>query len=142
MRFGDKIAILMADAGVNQEQVASAVEKSQSAVSGWLNGSKPHKRTLERIAAFFDIDVDVLIDDEKDLSSVETTEKAKTTYPAEFTEHLKNVRAASARKQLDADAGVHESAATLEQQLLIDISNKLDCLIELIRGHNGKDNDE
>jgi transcriptional regulator with XRE-family HTH domain len=67
MRFEDKIEWLMRDRGLNQETLANALELSQSTVSRWLNGGKPHRRIALNIAIFFNIDVDSLLDDALDL---------------------------------------------------------------------------
>lgn len=67
MRFKEKIEWLMRDKGLNQETLASALELSQSTVSRWLNGAKPHRRIALNIAIFFNIDVDSLLNDEFDL---------------------------------------------------------------------------
>lgn len=92
MRFGDKILILMTRKGINQERLAALSGKSQSTVSGWINGAKPHKSTVLRLAEIFTTNYDCLMNDEVELPNWEPPEKVKGAYPPEFSKHLGDLR--------------------------------------------------
>lgn len=110
---------------VNQDWLAEQTGKSQSTVSGWVNGATPHKKTIIRIAGAFKVDPECLLDDSMDLPPWEPADKVKATYPPEFTQRLKGIRADT--EEYIATEGDFRN--TVIKQLLL-IEKKLDLLAE------------
>lgn len=71
MRFSETLKKLRQDKGITQEELAKETFISRSTISKFESGSLyPTKDNAERLANFFDVDVEDLNIDEKDASSV------------------------------------------------------------------------
>ena len=79
MRLSKKISILLLRKGLNQESLAEALDISQATVSRWISGVKPHKSTALKIAYFFNVPVEILLDDETELPDLRKPESFKTS---------------------------------------------------------------
>ena len=83
MGFAQNLAQLMQSKGLTKYQLAKKLECHQTSVTNWLeNGTVPHKRTLNAIAALFDVSVEELCTD--NLPGL-NKEKSPTPLGAELT---------------------------------------------------------
>ncbi len=67
MNFSTKIKALSVKKGITQRQLCSDLHMSLGAVSAWFNGSKPHPSKAIKLADYFGIPVDILLDDDAPL---------------------------------------------------------------------------
>jgi transcriptional regulator with XRE-family HTH domain len=67
MRFGEKVIILMAQAGETQMSLGETLGVSQTTVGRWLNGAKPRPKVIAGISAHFGVPIEILLDDEADI---------------------------------------------------------------------------
>lgn len=68
MRLNENIRKLRTDAGLSQQQLADALNVSRAAVAKWENDNGiPDVENLKALAAYFQCDLDRLLDDTKDL---------------------------------------------------------------------------
>lgn len=68
--FGDKLRILRRERHLTQKQLASELSISRSALSLYeSNKREPDFETLTKIAEFFDISLDYLLDRENDINT-------------------------------------------------------------------------
>ncbi len=67
MRLSEKISVLLFQRSLNQESLADALDLSQATVSRWISGVRPHRSTAQKIAAYFEIPVEILLDDDAEL---------------------------------------------------------------------------
>jgi transcriptional regulator with XRE-family HTH domain len=68
MRFSEKLEQLQRKHLLNsQEELAAFLGVNQTTVSRWLTKSKPHRSTAAEIAEKFEIPVECLLDDTKEL---------------------------------------------------------------------------
>lgn len=75
MRLDEKIRKLRTDAGLSQQQLADALSVSRAAVAKWENDNgTPDVENLKALAAYFQCDLDRLLDDNKDLQASEADE--------------------------------------------------------------------
>lgn len=65
VRFGEKITLLMKERRLTQTDVAAALDVAHTSVGRWCDGSVPHRRTTVRLAEFFGVEVDDLLDDRR-----------------------------------------------------------------------------
>lgn len=64
--FSEALRRLRKKAKLNQSELAAVLNVSQSTVAGWENGArKPDLDTVEKIATFFNVTVDDLLDRSK-----------------------------------------------------------------------------
>lgn len=69
MRFGEKITRLLAKNRLTQAELADALGISQPSVARWIKGTKPHQSTAVILAAYFGVNVDDLLDDDKGIEA-------------------------------------------------------------------------
>ena len=68
MQIGEKIRTLRVDAGLSQQQLADVLFVSRAAIAKWENGNgMPDVDNLKALAGFFCCNLDILLDDNKDL---------------------------------------------------------------------------
>lgn len=70
MDFRAKITALMRARGLSGRALGSALQLSNSTVSGWIresSPSKPHASQIAQLADFFGVDVETLLDDTLDI---------------------------------------------------------------------------
>ncbi len=146
MNFGQKISVLMNEKGLTQTSLAEALGIAQTSVSSWQrNTSRPNKRTVLKLSAFFAIDPDLLVNDSLDLHQLLPTATAKKRIPAEaFHEHEKAISIAKAKKvtagdlsPLSNDDVVAEYSPQMQTHLLMEISEKLTKLIDALNQQKG-----
>ncbi len=124
MRFSEKILILMDRKGIKQqERLAKEIGRSQSTVSGWLNGAKPQKSAIIRLADFFAVDVECLLNDDQDLPSWEPAKKVQEQYSKEFADHLKDLREQS--EEYQASENCFENKVLKRLDLIIEMLEKI-----------------
>lgn len=73
MNFSEKISRLMLRKGLNQSSLGEVLGLSQRAVGKWLQGSRPHKSTIIKLADYFSVPLELLERD--DLALPEPTEE-------------------------------------------------------------------
>lgn len=77
MPLGEKLAVLRKQQGISQDQLAEVMGVSRQAVSRWEVGAvTPSMEKLRRLGEFYNIPMDLLLDDQRDLTGREeaTTE--------------------------------------------------------------------
>ena len=92
MIISEKISILRKQRGMSQEQLAFALDVSRQAVYKWETGaSTPDINKVKKIASYFNISFDTLLDDSLDISTEITThpqeqktDAVKTTLERKF----------------------------------------------------------
>ena len=92
MIISEKISILRKQRGMSQEQLAFALDVSRQAVYKWETGaSTPDINKVKKIASYFNISFDTLLDDSLDISTEITThpqeqktDAVKTTFEKKF----------------------------------------------------------
>lgn len=67
MRFSEKLTRLMAQRRLTQGALAAALDVSQPSVGRWLNDAKPHRGTALLLAEYFQVPVEDLLDDGREL---------------------------------------------------------------------------
>ena len=73
MTIGEKIKLLRTERGITQEALAENLNVSRSAIAKWeTNSGVPEVSNLKIISKLFDISVDELIDDTKNIEITET----------------------------------------------------------------------
>lgn len=73
MTIGEKIKLLRNEKGITQEALAESLNVSRSAIAKWeTNSGVPEVSNLKIISKLFDISVDELIDDTKEIKKTET----------------------------------------------------------------------
>jgi len=118
--LGKKLRLLMANKEINQRQLAEILGVTQGLVSFWLKNKKmPGIKTLKKMADYFNVSIDLLMDDmdpdqdpekmvknltEKDLD--EELFKALESLPAEFKQDL-----------LDVAEKLDEKVKTIEREI-------------------------
>ena len=93
MPFIQKIERLADARGYSERALAKEVGFDQSAVSRWRErGSKPRRGLAKRLAAFFGVPLDVLLDDQRDIpigvflaDGREDADQAKRAFPRDDT---------------------------------------------------------
>ena len=73
--FSDKFVKLCAQKGVHPTTVAEILGYSRTTGSKWINGAVPRKTTLHKIAEYFDVSVNELLDDETKKAPVQMDER-------------------------------------------------------------------
>ena len=73
--FSDNYLYLCAKNGKHVTTVAEEIGYSRSAGTKWANGSTPRKATLKRIADYFGVTVDELLQDETKKAPVKNDER-------------------------------------------------------------------
>ena len=73
--FSDKFVKLCAQKGVHPTTVAEILGYSRTTGSKWINGATPRKTTLHKIAEYFDISVNELLDEEIKKAPVQVDER-------------------------------------------------------------------
>jgi transcriptional regulator with XRE-family HTH domain len=63
MRFGEKVNILMAQAGETQMSLGESLGVSQTSVGRWISGAKPRPKVVAKISAHFGVPIEILLDD-------------------------------------------------------------------------------
>lgn len=80
MKLADKIMNLRKQKGMSQEELANVFDISRQAVFKWESGEAiPDIEKLKKMASYFNVSLDVLLDDKKDLS-YNTSNGSKKTY--------------------------------------------------------------
>lgn len=73
LTFSGKLARLIADKNLTQEQLGDALGIVHTTVGRWLSGkSKPYPRIAQRLADYFSVPVETLLNDALDLPTVAT----------------------------------------------------------------------
>ena len=86
MPLGEKLAVLRKQQGISQDQLAEVMGVSRQAVSRWEVGAvTPSMEKLRRLGEFYNIPVDLLLDDQQDL----TEREEATTEGEDRSEHGK-----------------------------------------------------
>lgn len=63
IKVAERIAELMRDEGINQVQLAAKIGVKQNTVSSWVLGKKePNISSLWRLADYFEVDIDYLVE--------------------------------------------------------------------------------
>ncbi len=85
MPLGEKLAVLRKQQGISQDQLAEVMGVSRQAVSRWEVGAvTPSMEKLRRLGEFYNIPVDLLLDDQQDLTErEEATTEGQPPKPAE-----------------------------------------------------------
>ena len=81
--FSDKLRRLMRDHGETTRSLGAAVGATSGAVTGWTNGAMPRPDAMRRLADYFGVKVEDLLDEARELpGSVETEllEENQATY--------------------------------------------------------------
>ena len=65
--FYEKITELSAKKGMSVARMAQELGLSNATATKWRHGAKPYYNTLIKIAKYFDVDVEFLVDDDADI---------------------------------------------------------------------------
>lgn len=80
MKLADKIMNLRKQKGMSQEELANVFDISRQAVFKWESGEAiPDIEKLKKMAIYFNVSLDVLLDDKKDIT-YNTSNQSKKTY--------------------------------------------------------------
>lgn len=84
MPLGEKLAVLRKKQGISQDQLAEEMGVSRQAVSRWEVGAvTPSMEKLRRLGEFYNISMDLLLDDQRDLTErEEATTEGQSPEPA------------------------------------------------------------
>lgn len=113
--------------GLTTRALGSAVGVTSAAVTGWTSGAKPRPDATARLAAFFEVSVDDLLDDRRDLAADDTERRytqahaVAEQYPEDnpkarqlaFEKHLE--RSAHAKTLRDTAKRLRDEAERLDQ---------------------------
>ena len=95
VEFHEKLLELRKQRGLTQEQLASALYVSRTAISKWESGrGYPHIDSLKAIAKFFGVTMDALLSGDELLTIAETDNKQKETQFSDLVFGLMDVGAA------------------------------------------------
>lgn len=123
MIFPKKIETLRAKRGWSQRAFAAAlreagIDVSQRAVSGWESGAVPRPDIAKKLADFFDLSLETLMDDSRDLASVVFDELRAVAADAEgVAEGLADPKDAAVHAALDLHAKTRQQNKKTVQQL-------------------------
>jgi transcriptional regulator with XRE-family HTH domain len=67
MIFNEKLRRLMVARSHTQQSLAVDLGVSQKSVSNWISGIKPHKLKTQKLADYFNIPIEILLDDNEPL---------------------------------------------------------------------------
>ena len=80
MDFSEKLNLLLKRNGLSVLSFSKTQNISHTAVAKWLkNKARPSPNKMLEIATFFDLDVDILLDDSKNLPNETTQKKTSNT---------------------------------------------------------------
>ena len=80
MDFSEKLNLLLKRNGMSVLSFSKTQNISHTAVAKWLkNKARPSPNKMLEIATFFDLDVDILLDDSKNLPNETTQKKTSNT---------------------------------------------------------------
>ena len=77
--FYKRFCELCAQKNVSASGAAIAIGLSNAAASGWKKGKLPSDVTCEKLAAYFDVDINYLMCDQKENPATESSEVNKET---------------------------------------------------------------
>lgn len=92
--FNKKLEALMAQKGLTQLALSSQLGIAQTAISQWLRGvNEPSRRSLKKVADFFNVSVEMLINDnvELDLKNLPDIPKITKANVSKMEEDLKRI---------------------------------------------------
>jgi transcriptional regulator with XRE-family HTH domain len=117
MNFSDKILRLMSLNNKSQVDVGSAVGVSQQAVSNWLKGAVPRKTVIIKLAQFFNVPEECLLNDELDIPDKSGKQVKKRRYPEKFYTVLKLIRETVEEAEKYGVKSPHEVIDSIEEKL-------------------------
>ena len=106
MTFSSKLLRMMARRGLTQESLGHEMGVSHVAVGNWLRGARPRASTAARLADYFGVLVEDLMDDSRELPGVVSPE----------------VREVAAEEPLGARAPIGTPALLLGRGMISDLS--------------------
>lgn len=63
MSFAENLARIQAELGVTNYRIAKEIDVNQTSIVNWKNGTMPHPRNVKRLADYFNVPVDELLDE-------------------------------------------------------------------------------
>lgn len=118
MQFSEKIKRLMLRQGLSQSALGEALGLSQRAVGLWLSGSRPHAAKAQVLADYFDIDVEVLMDDTAPLPGTAGALRAKEEAGQPLTKiEAESIRTYKERMLPSAPTGVPRRMREIKKEL-------------------------
>ncbi len=114
--FYEKLSYLCSKKGMSVARLTQELNLSKATATKWKHGSKPYYSTLLRIANYFNVDVEYLVDDEyldfdEWLADVKHTTRAEVLHDVKW---LEDERKSDAQ---DADPMPYEVLLPLLKQL-------------------------
>lgn len=109
MKFSDKFQRLRERRGATIRDVATALDMGVGTVGGWANGATPRPKVATKLADYFGVPVETLLDDDADLPpslyppSPVSGERATAADLIKIREQLAAQDAALAAKKLSAN---------------------------------------
>lgn len=62
MSFAENLTRIQAERGVTNYRIAKEIDVNQTSIVNWKNGTMPHPRNVRRLADYFNVPVDELLE--------------------------------------------------------------------------------